>query len=75
MKIQLTGICSEITGTPKLEINPVDNVNKLKEYLISSYPELATYPFKVSINSKLAVGGEKLTDKDVILIFGAYAGG
>jgi molybdopterin converting factor small subunit len=75
MKIQLSGISSKIAKTNELELNGINSVSALKEKLISEFPELGKYIFHIAVNSKLSDGDTRISEKDEILVFGAFAGG
>lgn len=77
MKIDVLffGILTEVTGSSKLEVNDVKDIESLTTYLKKQFPAFSNYAYQVSVNHKLMKENAALNDKDEVAYLPPFAGG
>lgn len=76
MKIKLFGITREIVGSPILELTDVATVGELKEYMMTTYPQIKKLnSLMVAVNSEYAQDELTLAANDEIALIPPVSGG
>jgi sulfur-carrier protein len=73
--IQVFGQLVEITGTTRLMVPALDNLDNLKRYLVQAYPKLATVSFAIAIDKKICIDNTALTPTTEIALLPPFSGG
>ena len=77
MKIDIMafGKISEFIQNQEMDIVNIDNMDKLKQYLEQSFPQLAGIKYKLALNKDVVQTNLKLSNKDSIAIMPPFSGG
>lgn len=76
MKIKLFGITRDIVGVPVLELTDIRKVGDLKEYMMSTYPQIKKLnSLMVAVNSEYAKDDLELNTADEIALIPPVSGG
>lgn len=69
------GVLSDVVGKNILTIQDTDNMTDLKRKLITSYPDLKDYTFRMAVNQKMVEDNHLLFDNDLVAVMPPFAGG
>lgn len=75
VKVLLFGVLAEKAGTSSLELENIEDMDKLKEHVLDKYPDFRHLSFQASLNRNLSKGNEKLSDGDEVALLPPFAGG
>ena len=77
MKLEIIsfGKISEFIHHQQVEISNVTNTDQLKNYLETSFPELAGMKYKLAVNQNLIQSNQSLKNEDVVAIMPPFSGG
>lgn len=73
--IQLFGSLVDLTKSPTLELDEVNDTNALKEKLISIFPSLASKEFAIAIDQKIIHSNTAINTQTEIALFPPFSGG
>ncbi|MEI6410388.1 MAG: MoaD/ThiS family protein [Bacteroidota bacterium] len=74
-EIRLFGALTDVTGTNRLEIDPLPDTESLLELLLLQYPELRNYHFTLAVDNNIVSGNELLTVESTIALLPPFSGG
>ena len=75
IKVLLFGVLAEKAGVQNVELENMKDLDSLKDYFFSKYPEFEELSFQVSVNQELVYGSIKLADGDEVAFLPPFAGG
>lgn len=75
ISIKIFGQLAEIVGSNELQLQEVADTNNVREKLISDFPNLASFPFVIAVNKKIANQNEKINAGDMVALLPPFAGG
>jgi molybdopterin synthase sulfur carrier subunit len=74
-EIRLFGALTDVTGTDRLEIDPLPDTASLLELLLLQYPALGNYQFTLAVDNNIINGNELLTVESTIALLPPFSGG
>ncbi len=77
MKIQvlLFGVLAEKAGESKIIIEKMKDIESLKEYMFTKFPDFKNLTFQISVNQSLIHENMPLKDGDEVAFLPPFAGG
>ena len=69
------GVLSDVVGQDNLIIQNTDNMNDLKNKLISMYPGLKDFTYTTAVNQQMVTGNHQFVDNDTVAMMPPFAGG
>lgn len=69
------GVLTDVVGQSRLTIQDIDNMSDLTSNLITDYPSLKDYTYRVAVNQQMVEGSQRLFDNDTVAIMPPFAGG
>lgn len=77
MKLEIIsfGKISEFIRQQQIEISDVINTDQLKNYLETSFPQLAGMKYKLAINQNVIQSNQSLKNEDKVAIMPPFSGG
>lgn len=75
MKVLFFGRLKEIVGTSGLEIDGVDDLERLRKILLEKFPKLEKEVFAIAVNYEIVNGNIPLEKNDEIALLPPIAGG
>lgn len=69
------GVLSDVVGKNVLTIQDTDNMTDLKRKLITNYPDLIDYTYRMAVNQQMVEDNHRLFDNDIVAIMPPFAGG
>jgi molybdopterin synthase sulfur carrier subunit len=75
MKVLLFGVLADVAGESIIEIEIVNDVETMKQNVLSKFPLLNNYNFMIAINKEKIEGNIILKYEDEIALLPPFAGG
>ena len=77
MKIEvlLFGVLAEKAGESKITIEKMKDIESLKEYMFTKFPDFKNLTFQISVNQSLIHENMPLKDGDEVAFLPPFAGG
>ena len=75
VKVMIFGVLSDVIGTNMLAIQDIENVSDMKNKLVSNYPNLKDYTYRMAVNQKMVNDNHRLLDNDTVAVMPPFAGG
>jgi molybdopterin synthase sulfur carrier subunit len=75
MNIMVFGQLEDITGTPVISMNKVDNTELLLQALYLQYPALLQKKFLLAVDQKIITEKTEIGDKAEIALLPPFSGG
>ena len=69
------GALADIAGAEKIELQNIEDTEKLKEVLLRQYPLLKNKSYRIAVNKNLITKTQKLYDGDTAALLPPFAGG
>jgi molybdopterin converting factor small subunit len=69
------GVLSDVVGKNMLTIQDTDNMTDLKSKLITNYPDLKDYTYRMAVNQQMVEDNYLLFDNDSVAVMPPFAGG
>jgi molybdopterin converting factor small subunit len=75
MKVLLFGVLADVVGESFIEIDMVNDVETMKENILSKFPLLNNYNFMIAVNKEKVETNISLNAGDEIALLPPFAGG
>ena len=69
------GVLSDVVGKNMLTIQDTGNMTDLKSKLITNYPNLKDYTYRMAVNQQMVEDNYLLFDNDSVAVLPPFAGG
>ncbi|WAR46090.1 MoaD/ThiS family protein [Methylomonas rapida] len=69
------GVLVDLVGQSMLTIQDADNIDDLKMKLVTRYPGLEGYTYRMAVNQQMIENNKRLFDNDTIAMMPPFAGG
>lgn len=69
------GVLSDVVGQNTLTIQNTDNITDLKSKLITNYPDLKNYTYRMAVNQQIVEDNHRFFNNDTVAIMPPFAGG
>jgi len=69
------GVLVDLVGQSMLTIQDADNIDDLKMKLVTRYPGLEGYTYRMAVNQQMIEDNKRLFDNDTIAMMPPFAGG
>lgn len=75
IQLRVFGSLTDILGNDPSVMEPVADLESLKEILMQKYPALKNAPFRIAVNEELVIGNKELQPGDVVALLPPFSGG
>ncbi|MDX2413595.1 MAG: MoaD/ThiS family protein [Bacteroidales bacterium] len=75
IKVLLFGVLAEKAGESKLTVENIKDIESLKEYMFTKFPDFKNLTFQISINQSLIHENMLLKNGDEVAFLPPFAGG
>ena len=62
-------------GKSEIQVQNVSDIDGIKKRLLSDFPALENYTFRIALNQKILSTNQTLADKDIVALLPPFAGG
>ena len=69
------GVLSDVVGQNMLTFHDTDKITDLKSKLITNYPNLKDYTYRMAVNQQMVEDNHRLLDNDTVAVMPPFAGG
>ena len=69
------GVLRDVVGKNMLTIQDTDNMTDLKNKLITNYPDLKDYTYRMAVNQQMVEDNYLHFDNDSVAVMPPFAGG
>jgi len=77
MKIRLLffGVLTDVIGQNMVELNDINDLQSVKEYVQTEFPKLTEHSHIVSVNREIVKDNQELKDGDEVAFLPPFTGG
>jgi len=62
-------------GKSEIQLQNIPDIDAIKKRLLSDFPELDNYTFRIALNQKVLSTNQTLADNDIVALLPPFAGG